>query len=118
MRNLVLTALITTLLTACVGRGASPIPVFKSSDIGITCNQIERELNQYRQKLVDLQKERSDITRYNVKVGLWTFFPLFFLIPVHLVFINTTDAPELEQYAIGGRMNTLTDLKKSKSCGQ
>ena len=79
-----------------------------------TSGPLHRQKQQ--QTLINLQRERSRISRYNIKVGMWTFFPVFFLIPIHLVFINTTEAPEVEQYAIGGRMNVLKDLKESKGC--
>ena len=56
-----------------------------------TSGPLHRQKQQ--QTLIDLQRERSRISRYNIKVGMWNFFPVFFLIPIHLVFINTTEAP-------------------------
>jgi hypothetical protein len=38
----------------------------------------------------------------------------FLLVP--LFFINVSDAPEVEQYAILGRMNKLNDLPAAKKC--
>lgn len=116
MKKAFLSILAVSFLSACLGRTPQPITTFRVSDDVASCAQIRSELISHQQTLIDLQRERSRIGRYNVKVGMWTFFPVFFFIPIHLVFINTTDAPEVEQYAIGGRMNVLNDLKERKGC--
>ena len=53
----------------------------------------------HRQTLVNLQAERSRINRRNINVGIAASF---LLIPAF--WINVSDAPEVEQYAIAGRL--------------
>lgn len=96
-------------LSGCVGRHAEPIAANYATDSRLSCTSIIDEIARHQQTLVNLQSERSKINRSNINIGI---AGSFLLIP--LFWLNVTDAPEVEQYAIGARMNVLTDLQERK----
>jgi hypothetical protein len=98
-------------LASCVGRHANPILANHSSDRQMSCASIQGELSAHERSMINLQVERSRINRDNINMGI---AGTFLLIP--LLFINVSDAPEVEQYAIAGRMNKLNDLSAAKKC--
>lgn len=98
-------------LASCAGRYANPIIANHNSDQQLSCADIRSELSSHERTMVNLQMERSRINRVNINMGI---AGSFLLIP--LFFINVTDAPEVEQYAIAGRMNKLNDLVAAKKC--
>lgn len=102
---------LTLVISGCVGRHAQPITANYATDSRLPCTGIVDEIAQHQRALVTLQTERSRINRRNINVGI---AGTFLLIP--LFWLNVTDAPEVEQYAIGGRMNVLHDLKQKKNC--
>lgn len=102
---------VTITLSGCAGRHAEPIAANYATDSRLSCIRIVDEIAKHQQKLISLQAERSRINRRNINVGI---AGSFLLIP--LFWLNVTDAPEVEQYAIGGRLNVLNDLRDSKNC--
>jgi hypothetical protein len=111
MKKTVIVLAASLTLASCAGRYANPILANHASDRQMSCANIHSVLNAHGRTLVNLQLERSRINRYNINVGI---AGTFLLVP--LFFINVSEAPEVEQYAIGARMNKLNDLAAAKKC--
>lgn len=111
MRKAITLITLSLILSGCVGRNAQPIAANYATDSRLSCTSIVDEIARHQQTLVNLQTERSRINRRNINVGI---AGSFLLIP--FFWLNITDAPEVEQYAIGGRMNILNDLREAKDC--
>ncbi len=111
MKKTLIILLTSVVLVSCVGRYPSPISATHASDQKISCSRISSELAFHDRAQFNLQIERSRINRHNLTMGIAGFFVL-----IPLFFLNISDAPEIEQYAIARRMNKLQDLQTRKGC--
>jgi hypothetical protein len=111
MKKALIILVSTFALASCAGRHANPILATHASDRQMSCSSIQSELETHERTLVNLQLERSRINRTNINMGIAGSFLL-----VPLFFINVSDAPEVEQYAISGSMNKVNDLSAAKKC--
>ena len=94
-----------SLLAACGGRAAHPVPLEKSYDDRLSCSHLAGEYENNLKRLEELTGESREKFRNNA--GLLVFNPLF---------LDLSDNLKLESEAILARNERLMALMATKDC--
>jgi hypothetical protein len=110
MIRLLSSLLLLLLITSCAGRQAQPVQVVRSSDLQLSCANLDQE-----QLVLDSEARKlageTDKTAKNASLavaGVFLIVPYFF--------IDLSEAEEIELNALRARYMRLQRLKEMKSC--
>jgi len=97
-------------LSSCAGRDAQPVQVVRSSDMQLSCASLDQE-----QRLIDVEARKlAGKTDKTVKNASLAAAGAFLLVPY--LFIDLSEAEEIELNALRARYMRLERLKEIKSC--
>ena len=102
---------ITTLVIGCAGRAANPIMIQQYGDDKKTCQALEREMT-FIQGEIQRLIPKTEKTGKNVALGVTGFFCL-----VPLLFMDFSQAEQVEVDAYRQRYNHLLIIADDKQCG-
>lgn len=98
------------LLASCAGREAQPVQVVRSTDMQLSCIQLDRE-----QLVIDADARKlAGKTDKTVKNASLAAAGAFLLVPYF--FIDLSEAEEIELNALRARYMRLERLKEIKRC--
>lgn len=98
------------LLASCAGRDAQPVQVVRSSDMQLSCVQLDQE-----QLIIDADARKlAGKTDKTVKNASLAAAGAFLVVPYF--FIDLSEAEEIELNALRARYMRLERLKEIKSC--
>lgn len=110
MRKATLIVLAASLISACGGHDAHPVPQFEPNDDYLNCKMIAQQIDQNNQSIYKLVP-KTHKTGKNVALGVTGYF---FIVP--LFFMDFSDAEKVEIQSYQQRNNYLVSMGMRKHC--